>query len=804
MIRNYLKIAWRNILKNKGIFSINIIGLALGISSCLLISLFVFDELSYDRFNERADQIVRVVFNAKINGEEMKEAVTMAPVAQAFKDELPEVVDATRMTNLYNPKISYNNKTFRDSKFAYVDPNFFDVFTLPVIKGKSVDPLGEPNTVVLTESEAKKYFGESDPIGKTLILERDRKIRLKVTALIKEVPKNSHFHFDMFASMLGYADAQSTSWTNSGFFNYLVLRKGTSVEKTQAKIPVLVDKYMGPQIKAEIGIPFSEFKEKNEIGLYLQPLTDIHLRSDFVASSELEQGGDIKYIYIFSAIALFMLLIACINFMNLSTAAASKRAKEVGIRKVLGSGKKQLVHQFLTESFLATLLALVLAIGIFALILPSFNVLSGKEIVLDDLFRREVILLILGLVLFIPFLAGGYPAFYLSGFSPIQALKNKFASLGSSRGIRNGLVVFQFVVSAGLIVATLIVRKQMDYIQNKNLGYDKEQILVLRDAYLLGSAEDAFKNKIENDPRVARVTQSSFMPTGDSDNSMSGIYFGERFQRRMFVYNIDENYIPTMGMKLVAGRNFSEDFSTESSKVIINESAARSLGFNDAAVGKQFLRDTNDGQQSLTIIGVVKDFHFKSLHQNIEPLIMLNKSYGGLILRAKVSDMSGLIKTLEKQWKQFDSGEAFTYSILDDAYNRTYLTEQKMGTILNLFAILTILVACLGLFGLVTYTAEQRVKEIGIRKVLGSSVTQIVMLLTKDFLKLVGISFVIAFPLAYYLMEKWLQDFAFRINIDIWVFVFAAGITVLIACITVGIRSVQAAIANPVESLKTE
>jgi putative ABC transport system permease protein len=803
MIRNHLKIAWRNILKNKGIFSINIIGLALGIASCLMISLFVFDELSYDRFNEKADQIVRVVFKANINGEEMKEAVTMAPVAQAFKDELPEVVDATRMTNLYNPKISYNNKTFRDTKFAYVDPNFFDVFTLPVVKGKSVDPLGEPNNVVLTESEAKKYFGESNPIGKTLILERDGNIRLKVTAVIKEVPKNSHFHFDMFASMLGYADAQSTSWTNSGFFNYLVLKEGTSVEKTQAKIPALIDKYMGPQIKAEIGIPYSEFKEKNKIGLYLQPLTDIHLRSDFVASSELEQGGDIKYIYIFSAIALFMLLIACINFMNLSTAAASKRAKEVGIRKVLGSGKKQLVHQFLTESFLATLLALILAIGIFALILPSFNVLSGKALILDDLFRREVMFLILGLVLFIPFLAGGYPAFYLSGFGPIQALKNKFASLGSSRGIRSGLVVFQFVVSAGLIVATLIVRKQMDYIQNKNLGYDKEQILVLRDAYLLGNAEESFKNKIENDPRVASITQSSFVPAGDSDNSMSGIYFGERFQRRMFVYNIDKNYIPTMGMKLVAGRNFSDDFGTESSKVIINESAARSLGFGDAAVGKQFLRDTDKGKQSLTVIGVVKDFNFKTLHQNIEPLIMLNNSYGGLVLRAKVSDMSGLIKTLENQWKQYDSGEAFTYSILDDAYNRTYLTEQKMGTILNLFAILTILVACLGLFGLVTYTAELRVKEIGIRKVLGSSVTQIVMLLTKDFLKLVGISFVIAFPLAYYLMEKWLQDFAYRININLWVFVFAAGITVLIACITVGIRGVQAAIANPVESLKS-
>lgn len=804
MLKNYFKIAWRNIIKNKGIFTINIVGLALGIASCLLIALFIIDELSYDRYNEKADDIVRVVLNAKINGEQMKEAVVMAPVAQTFKGELPEVVDATRLTNLFNPEITYGNSTFHDSRFAYVDPNFFGVFTLPIIKGDSENPLREPNTVVLTEAEAKKYFGDSNPIGQILTLERNGTTQFKVTALIAEVPKNSHFHFDIFASMIGYGDAQNNSWTQSSFFTYLLLKDGPNVETLQAKIPPLIDKYMGPQIKAEIGIPYAEFKKDNQIGLFLQPLTDIHLKSDFVASSQLEQGGYIKYIYIFGAVALFMLLIACINFMNLSTAAASKRAKEVGIRKVLGSNKKQLVYQFLSESFLATVISMGLAIVLFAAALPFFNSLSGKELQITYLLKPSILMLIGILLLVVGFLAGGYPAFFLSSYRPIAALKNKFSGAGKSKGIRSGLVVFQFVVSAGLILATLIVDRQMSYIQNKNLGYDKEQMIVLRESYLLGNNEKAFKNEILNDPRVENITMSAFVPTGDSDNSMSGIFLGDQFQRRMFVYNIDERYIPTMGMELVSGRNFSREYGADSTKVIINERAAQVLGFGNDALGKTLLRGTQERKQPLTVIGVVKDFHFKSLHQNIEPLIMLYNPYGGLIVRAKTADMSGLIATLNTKWTSYGSKEPFSYTILDDAYNQTYLTERKMGTILTLFAVLTIIVACLGLFGLVTYTAQQRVKEIGIRKVVGAGVPEIVALLSRDFLKLVLVSFLIAFPLAYYLMNIWLQDFYYRISINVWMVVLAAGITLLIAFLTVSFKSVQAAMANPVKSLRTE
>lgn len=798
MIRNHLKIAWRSILKNKCIFGLNILGLVVGIASCLAILLFVKDELSYDTFNKKADQIVRVVFNAKINGEVMKEAVVMAPVAKAFKDEFPEVLDATRMTNLFNPKIVYKNTSYRDSRFAYVDPNFFQVFTLPIIKGNSKDPLARPNTVVITSAEAKKYFGNENPIGKILILENyDR--QFTVTAVMKEVPKNSHFHFDLFASTEGYEAAQGTSWVNSDFFTYLVLKKGTDIKKLETKIPAIIDKYMGPQIKGDIGIPYSEFKKDNQISLNLQPLTDIHLRSDFSASSQLEQGGDIKYLYIFSAIALFMLLIACINFMNLATAAASKRAKEVGIRKILGAAKKQLISQFLMESVISVSIAMGLALVIFVVALPVFNQISGKELQLSYLMQPSIILALLGLMLFIIFSAGVYPAFFLSSFKPISALQNRFSGMGQNKNLRGGLVVFQFVVSAGLILATIVVSQQMRFIQNKNLGYDKDQLLVLRESYLLGQNEIAFKNEIL---KVSHVSQSGFVPAGESDTNMFGIFLDDQYQRRMFVYNVDEEYIPTMGMELAEGRNFSKEFGADSTKVIINQIAAEILGFGKNALGKTLSRDTDNGKQQMTVIGVVRDFHFRSLRQKIEPLIMLYNPYGGLILRTKTADMSGLIASLETQWKQFGTKEAFTYSILDDDYNHTYLAERKMGTILRLFALLTILVACLGLFGLVTYTAEQRVKEIGIRKVLGSSVGQIVGLLSKDFLKLVGISFLIAFPLGFYLMNRWLRDFAYRIEIRWWMFVLAAGITLFIAFVTISFKSVRAAMANPVESLK--
>lgn len=803
MIKNYFKIAWRNIIKNKVMFGINILGLAIGIGCCVIISLFVIDELSYDSFNTNADHIARVVLRANINGETINEAVVMAPVAQTFKNDLPEVIDATRLTNLYNPEISFNQTTFRDSKFAYVDPNFFSIFTLNIIKGNAINPLDQTNTIVISSKEALKYFGNQSAIGKTLKIDNYEREYI-VTAVMEEMPKNSHFHFDMFASTVGYEAAKGTSWVNSDFFTYLLLKEDTNIDVLEGKLPALVEKYMAPQIDGAVGMTYSEFIKNNKIALELQPLADIHLKSDFINTTVLEPGGDIKYVYIFSAIAIFMLLIACVNFMNLSTASASKRAKEVGIRKVLGSNRQQLVFQFLAESIVVTLLAMGIAFVLVLMFLPVFNTISGKELNIGYFLNPMALLLSLALTLVVSLFSGGYPAFFLSSFSPIKALKNKFAGFGNNQGIRSGLVIFQFVISAGLILSTLVVYQQMDFIQKKELGYNKDQLLVLRNSYLLKDNNFALRDELLKTPSVLNIAQSAYVPAGSSDVSMSGIFLGETYVRRMFTYDIDENYIPTLGMDLIAGRNFSTDFGDEANKVIINEAALNRLGFGDDAIGKQFKRDTNDGKQLLTIIGVVKNFNFKSLHHRVDPLILLYNPYGGLIVRAKVDDMSVLIKKINALWLAYNSKENFSYTLLDDSYKEQYLAEQKMGTILSVFAGLTVFVACLGLFGLVTYTAEQRTKEIGIRKVLGSSVAQIVGLLSKDFFKLIFISFLIAFPLGYYLMNTWLQDFAYRIEISAESIFLAALLTSIVAFLTISFRSIKAAVANPVASLKTE
>ena len=804
MLKNNFKIALRNILRNKGLFSLNIIGLSLGIASCLVIMLFVIDELSYDRFNEKADEIVRVVFKAKIEGEDVREAVVMPPVAETLKREFPEVNDATRLRRMGEPNVVYNNTTFKNSKYAWVDPNFFEVFTLRVIEGKAVSPLDEPFSVVLTQKEAQRYFGSSkNAIGKNLELEGYDQ-PYKVTAIIDEVPKNSHFHFDAFVSMNGHELAQSGTWMNSDFFTFLVLRKGYPYEQLQAKLPEVLKQHMGPQLQEELGISYDEFNQENSLGLYLQPLTDIHLNPEFSKASTLEQGGDIKYVYIFSAVALFMLLIACINFMNLSTAAAAKRAKEVGIRKVLGSNKKQLIKQFLMESAIATIIAVLISFLIVIVSIPFFNALSGKELQPQQLLKPSFLAIFLFGAIIISLLAGGYPAFFLSSFKPISALKGKFSGFGKSKGIRSGLVIFQFVISAGLILAVLVVNQQMLYIQNKNLGYDKDQILVLRDSYLLGNNNEVLKNELLKDPKVAGISQSSFVPAGPSDRSVYGIYKDGKFKRRSSLYNIDESYLSVMGIEILEGRNFSKEFGSEEGKTIINQSAAKAFGLGDNPIGKTFERAGDPENQKLTVIGVVKDFHHESLHRAIEPLIMVYGSYGGLIVRANTGDMAGLIADTETLWNDFNTNETFNYSLLDESYRKTYLSEQKMGTVLYVFALLTIFVACLGLFGLVTFTTQQRFKEIGIRKVLGSSVPQIVAMLSSDFLKLVGISFIVAFPLGYYLMEKWLQGFAYRIEMQWWLFLLTGLITIMIAFLTIGWKSFRAATMNPVNALKDD
>ncbi len=802
MIKNYFKTAWRNLVKNKAFSFINILGLSIGISVCFIIMLFIQDELSYDKFNAKADRICRIVFKANINGGKIFEANVMPPVAAALKNDYPEVEEVARLNINGRTKVTYNDKSFKEDGLVIVDSNFFNVFTLPFIKGNPETALMEPHTIVLTEEYANKYFGKDEPVGKLLVIDNES---FKVTGIINKIPANSHFHFDMFVSLSNLPYAKDPSWMSSGMFTYVVLKKGYDYKKLEAKLPGMVEKYMGPQIQKGMGMSLAQFRTKgNALGFALQPLKDIHLYSQ--SNFELEPGGDIKYIYIFGAIAIFMLLIACINFINLSTASASKRAKEVGVRKVMGSGKFELVKQFLIESVLITFIALLISFVFIQLALPVFNDLSGKHLSIGLHIKPWVMLIALALL--VGLLAGIYPAFFLSAFKPIAVLKGRLSAGTKSLGLRSGLVVFQFFISVSLIIGTIIVYQQMSFIRNKKLGYNKEQLLVLPNSWALGKNTDAFKQQLLKDSRIKNVTQSSYKPAGPSGNNNALVYpeGKENMVMTTLEYHVDDQYIPTFEMQMATGRNFSSEYKTDSSAIIINETAARAFGWGDKAVGEKLVRQNSVRGKDFvyTVIGVVKDFHFKSLHETITPLLMVLQQEPDFIIKIKTADIAGVISSIKKDWEGFNTDEPFTYSFMDDLYIKTYTAEQKTGTILNIFAVLTIFVACLGLFGLATYTAEQRTKEIGIRKVLGASVAQVTTMLSKEFLKLVLIACLIAFPLAWWAMSKWLQDFAYRININWYIFLIAGIAALSIALLTVSFQAIKAAIANPVKSLRSE
>jgi len=804
MFKNYFKTSWRYLMKHKTFSLINITGLSVGISICFIIMLFVNDELSYDRYNKNADRIVRVVFKADINGGKIFEANIMPPVAQAMKHDYPEVENATRLNAAGSPKVTYKNKSFKDDKLAFVDPSFLSIFTLPLIEGDAKTALLQPNTIVITKALAEKYFGNEDPLNKILSFP-DNHETFKVTGVINKVPANSHFHFDMFGSMMSLNAAKSDSWMESNFFTYLLLKPGFDYKKLEAKLPGMVEKYMGPQIQQSMGISLKQFITKgNNLGFALQPLTSIHLTSN--SNYELDPPGNAMYVYIFGAIAIFMLLIACINFINLSTASASKRAKEVGVRKVIGSGQRQLIKQFLIESGMVVFIALLISFITIQLALPEFNNISGKNLSFG--FNIKIIASFIALGLLVSIIAGIYPAFFLSSFKPIIVLKGKL-SANKSFGLRSALVVFQFFISVGLIIATIVVWQQMKYIQNKKLGYDKEQLLTIPNSYALGKNEKVYEQELLRDPRVINATISSYKPAGPS-NGGNALAYPEGHDNEIMKtveYHVDEQYIPTFGMQMAAGRNFSKEFATDSTAMIINAAAAKAFGWNImSAVGKTVIRENSDRGKNIPyhVIGVVNDFNFKSLHEPITPLLMTLEPDWGLIFKVKTADIQGLLATMKKQWNAFNTDEPFTYTFMDDLYNKTYSTEIKTGTILNIFAVLTILVACLGLFGLATYAAEQRTKEIGIRKVLGASVTSVTKMLSKDFIKLVFIACLIAFPLSWWAMNKWLQSFAYRINISWWIFLAAAVAALFIALLTISFQAIKAAVANPVKSLRTE
>lgn len=808
MFRNYLKVALRNLWKQKTFSAINIVGLATGLCCFLLIAMYVVDELSYDRFNKKADRIYRISADIRFNGTSMHFTQTPDVMGQTLTKDYPEIETFTRVFVNSGPKLIKKGAEFiNEERVGHVDSTFFSVFTVPALQGNAQTALNEPNTVVLTKSAATKYFGTTDAVGKTLETNDNTSTVYKVTAVVEDVPKNSHFNFSFFFSMdnVRYQWGQHLS---NNFHTYLLLKPGVNAKAFGEKsLERYVDTYVLPAAKQfmEIG-NMDEFRKAGNYLYYtLEPLTRLHLYSD--RNYELTPPGNIQYVYIFSAVAFFILLIACVNFMNLATARSANRAKEVGIRKVLGTERSALIAQFLSESTLMAVLSLLIAVGLTSLVLPLFNDVANKTMTFGSLLSPYILPLLVLLPFLVGLLAGSYPAFYLSSFRPIMVLKGR---TGNKRGtLRSALVVFQFATSIVLIIGTVVIYRQLNYIQTKELGYKKEQVLVVNDAHALRNNIAAFKNDVLQLPGVESGTLSAFLPVSNSsrsDNTYSSTpVMDAKSGFNMQAWDVDYDYLKTMGMSLVQGRVFSKDFGSDSSAIILNETAAKILGA-DNAIGKFVYRNTGDGETlKYQVIGVVKNFNFESLKQSIGPLaLFLHRGYGLASFKVKTTALNGLLKSIEAKWKAMAPGMPFSYRFLDESFEEMYRDEQRVGKIALTFSVLAILIACLGLFGLAAFVAEQRTKEIGIRKVLGASVNGLVALLSKDFVKLVVIAFAIAAPVAWFFMNKWLQDFEYRIEVNWVVFAIAALVALFIAVATISFQAVKAALANPVKNLRSE
>jgi len=807
MIKNYIKTAIRSLSKNKGFTAINVLGLALGLASCLLIIFYVFDELNYDKYNTKADRIYRINEDISFGGNSNSYAVTPAPMAAALKNDFPEVEQVVRFRSRGELQVKKGNQDIQENAVVYADPAIFKVFTLPMIDGDPATALNDTHSIVITEKTAQKYFNRTNVVGQVLTI-NDTAL-YKITGVIKNIPKQSHFDFDFFISMASTWQGKDDSWFSSNFNTYVLLRPGTDFNKFQAKIPAFFQRQAGPQMQSILHLTFAKFEQGgNYFRINFTPLTKIHLYSS--REAELGMNGNIEFIYMFSAIALFILLIACVNFMNLSTARSANRAREVGVRKVLGSPRKYLIAQFLTESIIVTLIGAIIAFFAAWALLPLFNQMSGKDLTITVQTIVWIVPLMIGLVLIIGALAGSYPALFLSGFKPIEVLKGKLASGFKGGMLRNFLVVFQFSISIFLIIGTLVIYNQLKYIQNKDLGYNRNQVFTVWNVNVLGNNAKAFKQEVKQLTGVQNATITGALPNTGYWNS-SAFFKGPVADQKSSVLSqawvVDEDYITTLGMKMQSGRNFSKDMLTDSTAVIINESAEKKLGFKNPINQLVYYPQDNKAMvlKAYHIIGVMKDFNFQSLRSNVSPLILfMGDDEGGISIRANAANIPALLNQIKSKWTAFSPNQQFTYTFMDQDFDAIYRTEQRTGTIFVSFTSLAIIIACLGLFGLAAYAAEQRTKEIGIRKVLGANMSTIVQMLSKDFIKLVVIAIIIASPLAWWAMNKWLQDFAYRIHIQWWVLAIAGSGAILIAFITISFQSIKAALTDPVKSLRSE
>ena len=810
MIKNYLRSAWRNIVRHKFISAINISGLAIGLTCCLLILTYIINELSYDKFNKNADRTYRVtrIFYDPNGNTTLHLSAVAPPFGPLIQTAFPVIEKMTRVYPSGTTAFRYKEKLFNEKDAFFADENFSQVFSLDVVKGDRNTALTVPYSLMITPGIAKKYFGDEDPINKSVILDNS-KHAFTVTGIFSPFPKNAHMHPNMLMSFNTLKDTAlygenglETNFGNNAFYTYLLLPPNYNAENIERQLPAFLDKYVhfpgNPQT----------YKTSKGTALTLQKLTDIHLRSHL--DDEIEDNGDIKRVYIFSIIALFILVIACINYMNLSTARSVIRAREIGIRKVVGAERGEIIRQFLGESVLITWIALAIAIILTSSLLPYINKLSGLDLAFQSLLKWQIVVPILLLPFIVGIVSGIYPAIFMSSFKPVKVLKGILKVRTGGISLRKALVVTQFSISIFLIVATSVVFQQLRFMQKASLGLNKDHVIDLGYDQSLSHQYNSFRSELLSNPAIEEVGRSSRVPSGRLlDEQDASFLSGTKMVPSKIDIKClatDYGFIPAYGMQMAAGRNFSKDFSMDTAgSYIINETAVKALGWGraDNAIGK----DMKYGSAAGKVIGVVKDFHFESLHQAIIPLVFYMPAqnwYNHISIKVSGNNIPSALATIETTWRHYLPQVPFDYSFVDEKFQQLYTSEQQESSLVTIFSCIAIFIACLGLFGLSAFTISQRIKEIGVRKVLGANVPQIVVELSKDFLALVIVAAVIALPFAWYLMGKWLQGFAFRITISWWIFVFAAFAALIIAFVTISFQSVKAALANPVKSLRSE
>ncbi|QMU31212.1 ABC transporter permease [Adhaeribacter radiodurans] len=809
MLKNYFKIAWRSLTKQKMYAAIKVGGFALGIAACFLISLYIRDELSYDRHVPDAERVYRVAIDFNYKGEIIKSVHFQAPFAKALKADFPEIQKSGRLiaSELFgagNAQIRRSDKLENsyEDHVAFVDQELVDILQLPMVYGDRKRALAEPNTIVISKAKADQFFPNENPVGKTLIINDNTAKPYKIGGVMADMPTTSHLQYDFLLTLTGqdFYPGEQSNWQNTNYLTYILLRPGVDAPQLTKKLISVIEKNMMPQMVAAGNVEAANIVKNSTFKL--QPLPDIHLRSNGIRDAW-SKYGDIRFVYLFGAIAGFILIIACINFINLSTAKSANRAKEVGLRKVLGSYRSSLIKQFLTESLLYSVISFAVGLFLAWLLLPYFNQLAAKTLVIP--WRAWWLLpTLLSAAVVVGVVAGLYPAFYLSAFQPVSVLKGAVSRGSKSSGTRSLLVVFQFTTSIVLIVGTFIIYRQMNYILHKEIGFNKDQVILLQGAHTLGDKVKTLKTELLRLPEVKSVSISDYLPVKDTKRNGNSFWKEGKVTEESSVngqiWEVDQDYVRTLGMQIAAGRDFSRDLASDSQAVVVNQAMVQKFNFAQP-IGQ---RITNGGQ-TWTIIGVVQDFHYETFKQDIAPLcLVLGNSPSVVAVKVNTAQMANLVQSVTGAWKTVAPHQPLRFSFLDESYARMHEEVQRMGQIFSSFAVLAIIVACLGLFALSAYMVEQRSKEISIRLVLGASTFNIFRLLTSNFLKLVLTALVIAVPIAWYGMQQWLQDYEYRVAITWDVFVVAGILAVCIAVLTISYQSIRAAFTRPVKALRNE